>query len=288
MPRPRAPWPAIGLLALAALAGCSDRPTTPAPPPDPAPAAEPDPAERYDQPFSKAVTDEVGPGQRFPPDRTVAGKSTTETREAVERLWPTIKVAEGTRPVPWVVTLDTESGPVEIALRPDLAPNHVRNFLALVQVGYYDGLRFDRIVRHDAEAPDGARTEVRLVRFGCPAGTGDPGIGHIGYRLRSEFSDAPHEAGTVGFVREEDPSSAGVRLYITLGPAPALDNSFTIVGKVTGGLDVVEKIAAGRLLPPDQDETGELPARPVVIRKATANRIGLTTEAQRHGEDKKN
>ena len=271
MPRPRAPWPAAGLLALAALLGCSDRPTQPAPPPDPAPVAEPDPAARYDEPFARAVTDEVGAGQRFPPDRTVAGKSTADLREAVERVWPTIQVARDGQPVSWVVTLDTEAGPIEIALRPDLAPNHVRNFLALVQVGYYDGLRFDRIVQQSAEAPDGARTEVRLVRFGCPAGTGDPGVGHIGYRLRSEFSEAPHEAGTVGFAREEDPSSGGVRLYITLGPAPALDNSHTVVGKVTKGLEVVGTIAAGKLLPPDQDETRELPERPVVIRKATAS-----------------
>src|SRR5262249_58279555 len=113
------------------------------------------------------------------------------------------------------VTLDTDAGMIELDLRSDLAPNHVRNLIALVKVGYYDGLRFDRIVHQQAETPEGNRSEIRLVSFGCPAGTGDPGIGHIRYRLQSEFSDEKHVAGTVGFARDNDPSSAGTRLYIT-------------------------------------------------------------------------
>ena len=283
---PRAPWPAAGLLALAGLAGCSARPAEPSPEPEPPAEAAPDPAARFNEPFTRATTDEVGPDQRLPPDRSVAGRSTAEIRETVERLWPTIQIADTAgKPLPWTVTLDTELGPVEIALRPDLAPNHVRNLIALTKAGYYDGLRFDRIVHQLAETPDGMRSEVRLVRLGCPTGTGDPGVGHIGYRLRSEFTDTPHEAGTVGFWRDEDPSSAGVRLYITLAPAPALDQSYTIVGKVSTGLDVLENIAAGKLLPADQDPTREMPERPVTIRKAIAKK--LTTEAQRYREDKK-
>lgn len=268
---PRAPWPAIGLLALAGLVGCSDRPSEPAPQADPPAEVPVDPAERFNEPFEKAATDEVGPDQRLPPDRSVAGRSTAEMREAVERLWPTIQIADAAgKPLAWTVTLDTDLGPIEMALRPDLAPNHVRNLIALTKAGYYDGLRFDRLVHQQAEAPDGTRSEVRMVRLGCPTGTGDPGVGHIGYRLRSEFTETPHEAGTVGFFRDADPSSAGVRLYICVAPAPALDHSYTIVGKVTTGLDVVERIAAGKLLPADQDETRELPERPVTIRRATA------------------
>ena len=281
--------PAAGLLALAGLVGCSGRCSPPDPPPEtPAGEAAPDPGERFNQPFEKATTDEVGPDQLPPPDHTVAGKSTAEVRETVERLWPTIRLADAAgKPLSWTVTLDTAEGPIEIALRADLAPNHARNLIALTQAGYYDGLRFDRIVHQQAEDPTGGRTAIHMVTLGCPAGTGDPGIGHIGYRLKSEFTETPHEAGTVGFTRDADPSSAGVRLYITLAPAPALDNSYTIVGKVTKGLDAVERIAAGKLLPIDADPTRELPERPVIIRRATANRIGLTTEAQRHREDKK-
>lgn len=268
---PRVPWPAVVLLI--GLAGCSGRSAGPGPPAPEAPAADvaADPAARYDQPFNEATTDEVGPDQLPPPDRTVAGRSTADIRETVERLWPTIRLADPAgKPLAWSVTLDTEEGPIEITLRPDLAPNHCRNLIALVKAGYYDGLRFDRLVHQRAEDPNGVQSDVRLVRFGCPAGTGDPGVGHIGYRLKSEFGDAPHAAGTVGFTRDADPGSAGVRLYITLAPAPVMDHSYTIVGTVTKGLDVVERIAAGKPLPPDADPTGELPERPVTIRRATA------------------
>jgi cyclophilin family peptidyl-prolyl cis-trans isomerase len=261
------------LLAVAALAGCSSRTAGPAPAEPEPPAADvaPAPENKYDQPFDKAVTDELGEDQLPPVERTIGGKSSAAVREAVARAWPTISLTDaGGRPTAWTVTLDTAAGEIEIALRPDLAPNHVRNFLALTKVGYYDGLRFDRLVHQEAVSPDAQRSIIRLVRFGCPAGTGDPGIGHVGYRLRSEFTEEKHEAGTVGFTREADPSSAGVRLYITLAPAPAMDGNFTIIGKVSKGLDVVERIAAGKLLPPELNETRELPERPVTIRKATA------------------
>ncbi|HJZ90185.1 MAG TPA: peptidylprolyl isomerase [Gemmataceae bacterium] len=266
-------WHAFGLMAGLLAAGCTNNaPPSPPAPADPPPVEIPaEPIDRYDQPFSKAATDQIGEDQRLPPDRTVAGKSTAVLREAVEREWPTIKLTDAAgKPLPWVVTLDTDAGAIEIALRPDLAPNHCRNLLALVKVGYYDGLRFDRIVHQEAEDPEGGRSEIRMVRLGCPAGTGDPGVGHIGYHLRSEFSDQKHGIGTVGFTRDADPSTAGVRLYITLAPAPVLDGNFTVIGKVSKGLDVVEKIAAEKLLPPDVDPSRELPERPVVIRKATA------------------
>jgi len=258
--------PRLPLLSfLAVCAGCSSPTTRPAADP-PATEVATEDVPRYDQPFAQAVSNDPGDDQLPPPATTVGGKNTALLREAVEREWPNTKLSETAA---WTVTLETDLGPIEIRLRPALAPNHCRNLIALTRAGYYDGLRFDRIVRHDAESPDGQRSRVELVRFGCPTGTGDPGVGHLGYHLKSEFSDAKHEAGTVGFDREKDASSAGVRLYITLKPAPALDGNYTVVGTVTKGLDVVERIAAGRLLP--DDPTGEMPERPVVIRRAVAS-----------------
>lgn len=260
------------LLALA-LGGCTDHPSQPKSAESTATASETTdlPADKYEQTFSKAVTDEIGPDQQPPVDNTIAGKSAAKIRDEVEGLWPSIKLIDGDqKPLPWVVTLETDTGNIEIALRPDLAPNHVRNLIALVKAGYYDGLRFDRIVHQEADSQDGKKSEIWLVRFGCPAGTGDPGIGHIGYRLRSEFSEEKHAEGTVGFTRDADPSSAGTRLYITLAPAPVLDGNYTIVGKVSKGLDIVHKIAAGKLLPAEIDPAREMPERPTVIRKATA------------------
>lgn len=227
--------------------------------------------ERYAQSFAQAVTMELGEDQRIPPDRTIAGKPTGPLREAVEKLWPSISLTDSAgKLTQFVVTLETDAGSIDIALRPDLAPNHVRNFLALVKLGYYDGLRFDRIVRQEGLLPDNQKVQIELLKAGCPAGTGDPGVGHIGYHLKPEFSEAKHEAGTVGMMHDTDPNTAGVRFYIALGPAPVLDGNFTIIGKVAQGMEVVQRISVGKLLPPDQDPARELPEQPVVIKKATA------------------
>ena len=237
-------------------------------------AAETD--DRFSQSFAQATSDDIGDEQQLPPDVTVAGKATAPIRETVEKLWPNIALLDSAgKPISVVVSLETEEGPIEIALRPALAPNHVRSFIALVRAGYYDGLRFDRVVHQEAVQADGTKLRIDLVKAGCPAGTGDPGVGHIGYHLKPEISDVKHEEGTVGFSRDADANTGGVRFYITLGSAPALDGHYTVVGRVTNGMEVVKKIAAGKLLAPEIDPTRELPERPVVIRKATATTGGL-------------
>lgn len=273
---------ACGLALLVPMACTKNAPTVPTVEESPAPANAPaTPDERYTQTFAQATTTELGEEQQIPPDRTIAGKPTAPMREQIERLWPTIKLTDDDgKPLPWGVTLDTEEGPVEITLHPEYAPNHVRNFLALTKIGYYDGLRFDRIVRQEGITPDQQKVTLDLLKAGCPAGTGDAGVGHIGYHLKPEASDAKHEEGTVGIWHDLDPNTAGVRFYITLGPAPVLDGSFAVIGKVTRGLETVKRIATGKLLPPDQDPARELPERPVVIKKAQATLPSSNTLAR--------
>jgi cyclophilin family peptidyl-prolyl cis-trans isomerase len=101
-------------------------------------------------------------------------------------------------------------------------------------------------------------TRFNLVRGGCPYGTGEQGCGHLGYFLKSEFNKAiKHEEGTVGFWREmlDDESvselsnllrrdTAGCRFYITLGPAAVMDGHYSVIGKVTKGIDIVKQINA--------------------------------------------
>lgn len=275
-----------GLAAGILLSGCGAKP--PEPPVTSTPSTETAPAAKtteitkpgetpktaplnYSMSFAEAVRDDLGEDQLLPPDRTIAGKSTAPLREAVEKLWASIPLVDQSgKPLKYVVTLDTEEGPVEITVSPDLAPNHVRNFLALVKVGYYDGLKFDRIIHQETEQA-GKKYSLDMLKAGCPAGTGDPGIGHIGYHLKPEFHETvKHEEGTVGFSREVDPATAGVRFYITLGTAPALDGNFSLIGKVSKGMDTLKKIAAGKLLPPDVDPAREFPEKPVTIKKAIA------------------
>lgn len=228
-------------------------------------------AVNFEQRFEDAVITEVLDGHHLPPDLTAAGKKTAPVRVAVEKSWASIKLTDAAgKPIPYTLQVETADGPFEITLRPDIAPNHVRNFLALVQAGFYDGLQFERIVRQEVEI-EGTKSRLDLILAGCPTGTGDDGYGHIGYFVRAEARpEVKHEAGTVGFWHEEDPDSAGCRFYITLGPAPILDGKFTVVGKVTSGLDVVRKIGSAPVQSPDSSPENEKPLRPVTIKKVTA------------------
>jgi peptidylprolyl isomerase len=261
--------------------GCSKSPGPDAPKPQPtangSPTEAPSEGSRGDfsninfsQRFEEAVITDVLEGQHLPPEATIAGVKTAPLRVAVEKTWPNIKLTDSTgSPIKYTWNLDTEAGRIEIALRPEFAPNHVRNVLALAHAGYYDGLVFERTL-HAEVVSDTASSRLDFIMAGCPTGTGDDGHGHIGYFMRSEFrKDLKHEAGTVGVWHEDDPDSAGCRFYITLGPAPILDGRYTIVGKVTQGLDVVRQIAEGPVQDPASSPENEKPAKPVVIKKAT-------------------
>src|SRR5205807_10337779 len=140
--------------------------------------------------------------------------------------------------------LETDLGLIEIELKPDIAPNHVRNFVALARAGYYDGLSFERIYRAESRGDAGATLEE--IEAGCPLGTGDTAGGSIGYWLNPEFAaKVSHVEGTVGACRGDAEDSAACRFYITLCKAPNLDGDFTVFGQVTAGLDVARKIFAG-------------------------------------------
>ncbi|VTR97112.1 peptidylprolyl isomerase [Tuwongella immobilis] len=237
---------------------------------------------RFMQPFAEAcIVDEIPDGMQLPVDRTLAGKSTGTLRDAVEKEWaniPLVSVA-GT-PLQYVATVQTSAGSFEIALKPEWAPNHVRNFLALVKVGYYDGLLVDRLIRQEFVDTAGMKSRLDLFKLGCPKGTGEDGIGHIGYFLQPEFTkNATHEAGTVGYWHEDLPQTAGTRLYITVSTAPALDQAFSVFGKVTAGMEVVQRISAS----PTKSQTDfpdlETPATPITIQKITIRRDDMENPA---------
>jgi len=231
----------------------------------------------YNIRFDDAVTTEVLEGYHLPPDVTFAGKKTGLLRLDVEKTWPTIVlVGADKRPLSPRVDVETSEGMFTITLNPLLSPTHARNFLALAKVGFYDGLRFERNVHQEADF-DGGRSRLDLLIGGCPTGTGDDGYGHLGYFLPAEpRDDMKHEEGTVGFWHEENPDSAGTRFYITLGPAPALDGKFTVIGKVTSGLDVVRQIGKQPVRSTDPASLeSEKPVVPAGIRKMTVSASGM-------------
>ncbi len=134
-----------------------------------------------------------------------------------------------------VVTIEMENGDmIKAELYPDVAPNTVNNFISLVNSGFYDGLIFHRVI-------DGF-----MIQGGCPDGTG---TGGPGYQIKGEFSqngfknDLKHTRGVLSMARAMSPDSAGSQFFIMHADAPHLDGAYAAFGKVTEGLDVVDKIA---------------------------------------------
>jgi cyclophilin family peptidyl-prolyl cis-trans isomerase len=250
--------------------------TPPAHDPDPTRPEDlgPPPNDEQHLPFAKATRSADNPPDETqpPPDTTAAGKSVGKLYTEVVHLWDTIRFVNprGQR-LEYAASLETDLGAIDIALRPDLAPSHVRSFVALARAGYYDGLCFDRVREEKAE--DQPNAVVQCIEAGCPRGTGEAGSGSIGYWLLPEFpspeAKVVHEAGTVGACRGGEPDTGACRFYITLGPAPALDGNCTIFGKVTRGMDVAKQIFLQPHVEDDQDVEGShRPRSPVLIRKA--------------------
>ena len=129
------------------------------------------------------------------------------------------------------VILTTKNGPVTIQLRPDLAPKHVAQIEKLTKAGFYNGLKFHRVI-------DGF-----MAQTGDPTGTG--GGGSKEPDLPAEFSSAPFERGTVGMARTSDPNSANSQFFICFKPSSFLNNQYTVVGQVVSGMEAVDKIKKG-------------------------------------------
>ena len=134
-----------------------------------------------------------------------------------------------------IVTITMKNGDVMKAeLYPDIAPNTVNNFISLVKKGFYDGLIFHRVIRGF------------MIQGGCPQGTG---TGGPGYSIKGEFSengfsnDLKHTPGVLSMARTMVPDSAGSQFFIMHKTSPHLDGSYAAFGKVTEGLDVVDRIA---------------------------------------------
>jgi len=134
-----------------------------------------------------------------------------------------------------VVTITMENGDVMKAeLYPEIAPNTVNNFISLVKKGYYNGLIFHRVIKGF------------MIQGGCPDGNG---TGGPGYTIKGEFSqngvpnDLAHTEGVLSMARAMHPDSAGSQFFIMHKNSPHLDGAYAAFGKVTEGMDIVNKIA---------------------------------------------
>ena len=126
--------------------------------------------------------------------------------------------------------MSTTKGDVIIDLRPDLAPKHVERIKELVRQGFYDGVVFHRVI------------EGFMAQTGDPQGTG---MGGSGKKLKAEFNKEPHVRGTVSMARAQSPDSGDSQFFICFDDARFLDGQYTAWGKVTEGMENVDKIKRG-------------------------------------------
>ena len=159
-----------------------------------------------------------------------------------------------------VITIEMEDGGIiKAELYPEIAPNTVNNFLSLVQKGFYNGLIFHRVI------------EDFMIQGGCPEGSG---MGGPGYSIKGEFTqnrfknDLKHTEGVLSMARAMDPNSAGSQFFIMHKNSPHLDCGYAAFGKVTEGMDVINKIAEV-----DVDYNAR-PIVPQVIKSMTAETFG--------------
>ncbi len=133
--------------------------------------------------------------------------------------------------------IETTRGPVTVEMRSDLAPKHCARIKELARQGFYDGVVFHRVI-------DGF-----MAQTGDPTGTGTGGSGQ---KLRAEFNDEPHSRGAVSMARAQSPDSADSQFFICFGDATFLDRNYTLWGRVTEGMENVDKINRGE--PPAQPD----------------------------------
>ncbi|WP_246657510.1 peptidylprolyl isomerase [Cohaesibacter sp. CAU 1516] len=138
--------------------------------------------------------------------------------------------------------LDTVHGRVVIKMRPDLAPKHVERIKTLARKGFYDGLKFHRVI-------DGF-----MAQTGDPRGNGTGGSDLPD--LKAEFNARPFERGVVGMARSSSPNSANSQFFIMFNRASWLNGQYTVWGEVTEGMEFIDRL-----------KKGEPPANPDVIVK---------------------
>jgi peptidylprolyl isomerase len=146
---------------------------------------------------------------------------------------------------PTTLTLSLDSGgDVVIKLRPDVAPGHVERITTLVGQGFYDGIKFHRVI------------PGFMAQGGCPKGTGTGGSDLPD--LKAEFNDVPHVRGVCSMARTSAPHSANSQFFICFDDARFLDRQYTVWGEVTSGMEFVDALPKG-----------EPPREPGKIVKAT-------------------
>ncbi len=153
--------------------------------------------------------------------------------------------------------LKTKFGDIHIKFYPDVAPNHVRNFIKLAKSGFYDGTIFHRVIPGfmiQGGDPN-TKSSLRKDTYGQGGPKDENGNPIL---LKAEFNDTPHKRGIVSMARANEPDTAGSQFFIVVEPSPFLDGKYTAFGEVTKGLGIADRIVVlpknDRDLPNDRIE----------------------------------
>ena len=169
---------------------------------------------------------------------TVAATETTATQASETAPAAPATTTEQEKPMSnyenKVAELHTSAGEIHIRFFPDVAPNHVKNFIDLAQKGFYNGTKFHRVI------------PGFMIQGGDPNTIkGDPGTWGTGgspTRLKAEFSTVSHKRGIVSAARSQDPDSASSQFFIVTSDSTFLDRQYSVFGQVTKGMEVADKI----------------------------------------------
>lgn len=160
-----------------------------------------------------------------------------------------------------IVTIEMEKGnTIKAELYPEVAPNTVRNFISLIQKGYYDGLIFHRVI------------PGFMIQGGCPEKTG---MGGPGYSIKGEFTgngfqnDLAHDRGVLSMARTMDPNSAGSQFFIMVQKSPHLDGQYASFGKVIEGMEEADRIVNAKRNMSDR------PLEEEMMKKVTVETFGV-------------
>ena len=149
-------------------------------------------------------------------------KQKNYTKEEIKKMAETVAIIE------------TKLGNIELKFFPDVAPNHVNNFVELAKKGFYDGTIFHRVI------------PGFMIQGGDPNSKNPDksthGMGGPGHNVKAEFNNRPHKRGTLSMARAGHPDSAGSQFFICVADAPFLNGQYTVFGEVTSGMDVADKI----------------------------------------------
>jgi len=190
--------------------------------------------------------------------------------KVTEKVGPSrvVKTEKGAGDKDPLVTIQMEDGSViKIELYPEIAPNTVRNFVSLVQSGFYNGLIFHRVI------------PGFMIQGGDPEGTGRGGPG---YTISGEFrnngfaSSIKHERGIISMARGgNDPNSAGSQFFIMVNSSSQLDGDYAAFGKVTEGMEIVDKIVSVETVISEGSGQKEKPKKEQKMKKVTVDTFGV-------------